>query len=139
VIASAVQIGPAMDCSGQQPEQAPLAIDGDPTTYWHTCRYQSPNFGGLALGAGLVINLREPATVSTVILQTNSTGGHVQIRQTTAEDPGGGLLLAEGRFAFTTVLELAEPTELDSLVVWITELPPADDGFLVQLAGIAVE
>ncbi len=52
---------------GENPEDAPLAVDGDPQTAWQTSSYEQQfGPGGLKTGVGLVIDLGEPRQVSGV-------------------------------------------------------------------------
>jgi hypothetical protein len=139
VIAGAAQIGPAANCQGEQPEAAPLAVDGDPTTFWFTCTYRAPDFGGLREGVGIAVTLREPAPVSKITLLTNSTGGNVQIRKTTVDKPTEGPVLAEGPIAPSTELTFAQPEVGDSFVIWVTQLPQSDGRNRLELIEVTLQ
>lgn len=116
--------GPAPDSDRDHPEAASRVFDGDPTTFWFTSTYTSPDFGGSGGGSGVALTLQAKAAVTTFELSTNSTGGHVQIRATSADDPAGGEVVAEGSVQEgTTTLIADEPVTADSFVVWVTELP----------------
>lgn len=115
------------DTTGEHPEAVERAFDGQPETFWYTRTYASPQFGGLKDGVGYVIELKEPAEVSTVILDSNNTGGNVEVRATTASDPTGGTSLASGSFDGQTEFNF-DATEVDSIVLWFTELPQTSDG-----------
>ena len=56
-------------------------------------------------------------------------------RLTSADDPSGGQVLAEGAFATTTDLVFTEQVVSDTFVLWITELPqsPSDNDLLYRL------
>ena len=138
IIAEVVQVGPPAACSGEQPEQAANVMDGDPTTFWHTCTYNQANWGG-GDANGLAVILREPAPVHSVTIYTNSAGGHVEVRATTLGAPTEGAVLASGPFASVTQLVFAEPITADSFVIWITELPPSGDRFRLELTEIALQ
>ncbi|GAB4087276.1 hypothetical protein GCM10028784_39060 [Myceligenerans cantabricum] len=105
------------------PEAAALVSDGDPTTFWFTRTYTSPDFGGYKGGTGVALALQESAAVSTIELSTNSQGGNVQIRATTPEDPAGGQVVAEGPVSSSTTFDLEEPVAGSSFVIWFTALP----------------
>ncbi len=139
VIAGAAQAHEAAACSGEQPEQAPLAVDGDPSTFWFTCTYGTPQFGGLREGLGFAVTLREPAPVSSITLLTHSTGGHVQVRKTTVDKPTEGAVLAEGPISPTTELKFAQPEVGESFVLWFTELPQTDGDNRLELVEITVQ
>ncbi|MDQ4025192.1 MAG: hypothetical protein M3217_06855, partial [Actinomycetota bacterium] len=131
------------DDSLEHPEAVELAYDADPSTFWYTTTYHNnPVFGGFKEGAGYVVQLREPAPVSKIELNTNSTGGAWEIRNTTADDPTGGTELGSGSFEQTTELTLEEPEVLTSFVIWITELPRSEgqpeNEFRLELTEIVV-
>ncbi|MFV2145582.1 hypothetical protein [Isoptericola sp. G70] len=126
IIDSGEQLDPAGD--GEHPEAVELAYDADPSTFWFTLTYHNnPAWGGFKEGAGFGVELREPAPVSQVDLNTNGSGGAWQLRSTSLDDPTGGDLLAEGSFSEDTTIELDEAVIVDSLVLWITELPGTDE------------
>ncbi|WP_029253854.1 hypothetical protein [Paraoerskovia marina] len=117
----------AGDTAGEHPEAVERAHDGQPETFWYTRTYGSPQFGGLKDGVGYAVELKEPAEVSTVILDTNNTGGNVEIRATDSSDPTGGDVLASGSLEGQTEFNF-DATEVDTFVLWFTELPQAADG-----------
>ncbi len=139
VIESGDQLDPLVDGDGEHPEAVERAYDADPSTFWFTrTYYNNPVWGGFKTGAGYVVNLREPAPVSKIQLNTNSEGGAWEIRATTAEDPQGGTLLGSGAFSEMTELTLEQPEVLTSFVIWITELPTSDGEFRLELNEIVV-
>jgi hypothetical protein len=128
-IASAAQVDPPPGGDqNEHPEAVPFAIDGDPSTTWFTRTYNNPSFGGLKPGVGYAVTLAEPATVTTVTLLVQGSGGRVEVRATDAAAPTQGDVLAESALGEETVLTLAQPTETQSIVLWFTELPQAPDG-----------
>ena len=128
VIASGDQLDPQGD-DNEHPEAVGRAIDLDPTTYWYTRTYQSATYAGLGKsGIGYTVELEEPAPVSTVYLSTNNTGGTVEIRATSPDEPAEGELLWSGALEEEMEIDLPEPVEVEDLVLWFTELPQAPDG-----------
>lgn len=137
VIESGDQLDPLAD--GEHPEAVERAYDADPSTFWYTRTYRNnPVWGGLKSGAGYIVYLREPAPVTSIQLNTNSTGGSWEIRATTAEDPQGGTLLGTGSFAEMTELELEQPEVLTSFVIWVPELPTSDGEYRLEINEIVV-
>ncbi|MDR2722220.1 MAG: hypothetical protein LBB54_00610 [Cellulomonadaceae bacterium] len=124
---------------GERTENAPLAIDGDPSTFWNTFTYRTPNFGNLASGLGFEIRLREPAEVHRIILATNSTGGHVEVRAATGADPTSGTVLASSAIYPDTQLTFASPVTTESFVLWITELPSSNGRIRLELGELTIE
>jgi serine/threonine protein kinase len=138
VIASTTSIDPS-DADGEHEEAVASAYDGDPATFWYTQTYKRDDFAGFKDAVGYVINLTQKTTVSTVTIRTNNAGGNVEIRATDAANPTAGPVLASGPFGPETVFTLDPATETQSLVLWITQLPPAaDGGFRVEVTEIAL-
>ena len=79
-------------------------------------------------GLGIAVSLEQSAKVSAIDLQGTGSGGNVQIRATSADDPSGGTLLTEGAFTSGTTSFSFTPTDTDSIVVWVTDQPTASDG-----------
>lgn len=139
VIQSGDQLDPeGGDQAGEHPEAVDLAYDADPSTFWYTRQYASPQFGGLKAGIGYVIELEEPAPVSKIELRTNSEGGNVEVRATSSGEPTSGDVLASGSFGSTTTLELSEETVADSFVLWVTELPVTNGKNYLELNEIVI-
>ncbi|MEU2198620.1 hypothetical protein [Isoptericola sp. NPDC019482] len=136
VIESGDQLDPEGD--GQHPEAVDLAYDGDPSTFWYTQWFNGADFAGLRSGLGYVIELEEPAPVTSITLNTNSEGGHVEVRATSRDKPTDGPVLAEGSFSSETTLDLSEETVADSFVIWITELPTTNGKNYVELNEIVL-
>ncbi|WP_125775630.1 protein kinase family protein [Antribacter gilvus] len=120
---------------GVYPEKAELATDSDPSTFWHTTSYKRPEFGGFKAGVGYVVHLQEPAPMSKVQLLTNSNGGAFEVRNTTADDPAGGTVLASGTFSPDTQVAFSGEVVTDTIVIWITQLPesPSQDDLKFRL------
>ena len=127
VIASVSTIDPS-DPAGEHAEIAARAVDGDPATAWYTHTYNQPNFGGMKPAVGFVLNLASPATVTSVTLHVNGTGGNVELRATDAASPTAGTALASGPLSADTVLTLSTPTKTSSIVLWFTALAQTADG-----------
>ena len=137
-IATAITIDPSDD-DGEHEEDVAKAYDGDPSTFWYTQTYKRDDFAGFKDGVGYAITLAAPANVKTVTLHSNMTGGHVEVRATDATAPTTGPVLASGAFGPETVLTLDPATDTQSIVLWITQLPPAPEGgFRVELTEISL-
>jgi len=139
VIDSGKQLDPDGD-DNEHPEMVDRAFDGDLQTYWMTRTYQSADFGGIdKRGIGLALTLEKATLVSKIYLTTGSTGGKVQIRDTTADDPAGGTVVATGSFDEDFTLTLDKPVVTDHLVIWITQLPKDADGkYVVRLSEVSL-
>jgi eukaryotic-like serine/threonine-protein kinase len=127
---------PSEGGDGQEnPGQRDLAIDGDPETAWLTERYQdTPTFGGLKDGVGLLLRLDAPAVVTEARILSPTPGATFELQ---AVGSGGTRpTLAEGTFDGTLqTVTATQEAAAQSYVVWITGLAPAPDGG--YQAGIA--
>jgi serine/threonine protein kinase len=118
----------------QDNSDAPLAIDGNPATYWHTDQYYS---GSLEKpGVGLYVDAHPYVAARAMQIQTNTPGFSVEIRARTtppdpsASDPGGN---GDGwtQIGYASSVARRQNIELSTggkpyryYLVWITKLPP---------------
>jgi hypothetical protein len=98
---------------------APLAVDGDATTFWKTEHYHS--FG--KTGVGLVLDARRARPISRVLVSTDTAGAQAEIE--VGRNPNGPfhLVTAAEPLTGTTVFRLAKKPIGRYVVVWITALP----------------
>jgi hypothetical protein len=99
---------------------APLAIDGDPTTFWKTEHYHS--FG--KTGVGLVLDARKVRPLARVVVSTDGTGSAAEIE--VGRNPNGPfhLVTSVQPLTSTTTFKLAKGTKARYVVVWVTSLSP---------------
>jgi hypothetical protein len=139
VVASITSIDPS-DTDGEHEEAVGKAIDGDPGTYWFSQTYNRDDFAGIKPGVGLALTLAQPATVHTVTLHVNGTGGQVEVHAADATNPTAGPALASGTLGADTVLTLDPATSGSSFVVWFTQLPTNGEGkFRIELTELELD
>jgi hypothetical protein len=124
------------DPSNENSDQARFAIDGSPSTAWHTQYYfGNPKFGGLKAGTGLLLDLGKAVRLSSVTVTFGTIpGANVRI------EVGNSNVRAPGTLGdFTTV---ARGTDVGGthvfttrtgatgryLLIWLTRLPPKTSG-----------
>ena len=125
---SAVSFDPYGNGLGENNQLAYLAIDGNPATAWHTEWYASASFDGLTPGTGLLLDMGRTVTISTVrVLLGRLPGADFQVRVGAvasltdlhsvayASDAGGQVSL-----------HLTNPARGRYVLIWFTQLPPAD-------------
>ena len=145
-IAGVSDFDPPPDGNGEENgDLAALAVDGNAQTAWQTLTYYgNPELGGLKEGVGLVVDLGRPQEVSSV--QVTLQGRPTRLEILAAPEGSGPPVdvdaltraaSAEGAGG-RTVLDLAEPATTQYLVVWLTSLPPVEDGFRGKVAEIVV-
>jgi hypothetical protein len=139
---TATDFDPQGDPPDENPDLAPLAVDGDPTTAWRTLTY-TQNFGptGLKTGVGLVLDLGERHDVSSVDLSFVGTPTAYSL-YVTDQAPTGvkGLTpvasgTAEQQHARVTLDTAASGRYL---TVWLTSVPAVDGGFRGEVAEVTV-
>lgn len=144
-VAQTSTLDPPPDGNGDEnPDRSALAVDGDPDTAWITKTYDDPfGPGGLKDGVGLVLDLGETRDVSRVVVRV--LGGPTDLEVRVAQDAGDALedyeLLAGPAAADPrAVVEATEAVSARYVVVWLTSLPPADDGgYRGEVAEVTVK
>ncbi len=116
----------------ENPDLAPLATDGDPSTSWQTLRYfDSPDLNGLKPGVGLVVDLGSVHQVDAVKVSLGDDGTNVELRaapQSASRAPSGSadeyqLLDSATQAGATADFTLDQPASTRYLLVWLTSLP----------------
>ena len=128
--------------TGDDTQDAHLAIDGIRGTAWHTDWYTSPRFGNLYPGTGLIVDMGRPVTVTAVRVTLGpAAGAHFQIRVGNQPTLAGLAPVARSAGPGGTVrLTLASPAQGRYVLVWLTKLPPDPAGtYKAEIYGIAVK
>ncbi|MBZ5735569.1 protein kinase family protein [Nocardioides sp. TRM66260-LWL] len=143
---SARDFDPEGQPASENPELAPLAVDGDPTTGWRTLTYdQDLGPGGLKSGLGLVVDLGRTRTVESVTLTLTGAPTEVTLYASTTAPTAAP---ADGAAGLTRLVEQSVDTQATLtptraargryLLVWLTSLPRVGDGFQGQIDEVAV-
>jgi len=136
--ASVAAFGPG---GGDDPQNAALAVSGNPATPWQTDWYTTPDFGNLYDGTGLLLDMGHTVTISSVRLSLGGAGGaDLQLRAGGSPVLAGLHTVATSTGAGGTVqLTLASPAHARYLLIWFTKLPPDSAGtYQASVYGIAV-
>ncbi|MGP8001159.1 MAG: protein kinase family protein [Streptosporangiaceae bacterium] len=126
-------LGLANDPGDEDNGQAGLAIDNKPATAWHTQFYdQSPFFGGLKAGTGLLIDMGKPVRLRSIQLTFGpEAGANVDI-----EVGSNASISPQGLASFTKVAKeknVGSGTQTFRtsasasgryVLIWFTKLPP---------------
>ncbi len=133
------------DGTPDNPQNAKLAIDGNPNTAWSTVTYRDAvPFPKFIEGMGLLLHLSEPTALSAVTIDVSSTGTQVQIRSSPNETPA--------KLADTTELTPDTPlrpghnritvhnrNKTANVLVWISKLGSTDGESRMQISEITLE
>ncbi|MFT4265096.1 MAG: protein kinase family protein [Nocardioides sp.] len=125
-------------------ELAPLAVDGDPATSWHSYTYtQQFGPGGLKDGLGIVLDLQQSYAVTSLDLTFAKAGTSLSV-YVTDEAPTAAPTEATEEAASLdeagtqATVTLPEATSGRYVTVWFTALPQVKGGYRVQLAEASV-
>ena len=141
----AIDHDPFGDTGSENPEEAPLAVDGNRETAWTTERYDQADLGGLKPGVGLIVDLGDTADVAAVRVMSELPGWRFQLHA--GDDIEGleettPLRSADGLDAFRATeadrIPLAETVEARYVLVWVTSLAASPDRYLAEISEIDV-
>ena len=114
----------------ENPDQAILAFDGNPTTAWKTVTYRRADMSGKQ-GVGLMFDLGSSQQISAIQLNLVGTGSSVTVGA--GDDPALAPekfpVLAQATAAGTELrLRLPKQVRAQYVLVWFTQLPAASSG-----------
>jgi eukaryotic-like serine/threonine-protein kinase len=140
-----VQLWDPTGAEEDNPEDALLAGDGDPTTAWRSEDYDSDFFGGPEEGIGLMFDVGEVQEVRDIVVTSNRGGLDVALyRSDGFVDPGFGNLGPWGDPVQTGTEIRAEqpfslgPTQGRYWLLWITGLSTSGgEGYNAEVAEVA--
>jgi hypothetical protein len=137
--ASASAVGPG-GAAGDDPGAAGLAIDGNMSTAWTSDWYDTPEFGGLQTGTGLLVDMGRTVTITSVQVTLQSeSGADLQVRAGNSSVTGLPTVAAEYGQGGTVQLKLATPVRARYVLIWFTELAPDGTGtYQVKVYNISV-
>ena len=127
----------AYDPDGDEQENgdlAPLAVDGDPATFWKTEHYRK---GFVKKGVGLVLDAGRSLKLSRVVVQTNASGSSAQILL--GNDPAGPFrpVSSDRPLTATTTYKLGKGAAGRYLVIWVTSLPRDGEAHVTEVRASA--
>jgi serine/threonine protein kinase len=138
----ASDLDPQGDPPDENPELAPLVVDGDPATAWRTMTYEQQfGPGGLKDGVGVTVDLGKRAEVSTVevTLVGAPTELSVYVTDQAPTDVSGLAPAGAARSGGSRALvELESPASGRYVVVWLTAIPQVEGGFRGEVAEVVV-
>ena len=135
----------------ENPDETPLAHDGDASTSWETGLYaRRADFGGLKQGVGLLIDLGQVRRVTGVSVLMSTPGANLELRTSDqpAKQAGQYSLVASARNAGAHPPAGQPPGTVQLTptggavsarywLLWLTRLPRDGSGFRVGVAEIS--
>lgn len=136
------------DASGFDPEgdqsekdgDAKLVLDGDPSTTWQSEGYNSPSFGGLKKGVGVILDLGRARTVHKVKLTLGNGPADVTVYSAPGRSMDGVSTIGTVQGAGDTVT-IKAPGNLEParyVIVWFTLLPQDGGRYRASLSDVAL-
>ena len=138
---------PRQDPGNEESATAPLAIDANPATAWHTQYYRAnPVFGGLKQGSGLILDMGRPVRIRSVTV----TFGPAPDADVAVEVGSHDTLAAATLATFRTIaragdaggthtFRAAHPARGRYVLIWFTKLPPIGNGqFAAEIFSVVV-
>jgi putative peptidoglycan lipid II flippase len=110
------------------PADAGLAIDGNPTTAWSTDTYSDPvPFPNFKSGVGLLLQLSQPTAIGSVTVDLNSTGTSIQLRSSDSATPATlddttALTPPTPMKTGSNTITIDNPKPVSNVLVWITTM-----------------
>ncbi len=134
-VVRAVAIDPEGADGGENPAEAPLAVDGDAETGWRTSQYfGSADFAGLKAGVGLVLDLGDVHELTTVRIDVAGGPTSLSVYTSSTQErlpssPVGMRLVASQRAVEDTVTFRLDDRVLSRyVVVWVSRVPEVSPG-----------
>jgi hypothetical protein len=139
---------PANDPGNENSQYAKQAIDGNPSTAWTSQYYDSPFFGNLKKGSGLIVDMGTAIRLHSIQVSFGrAAGADVQIKIGNTDVRSAAALASfttvatadnvGGTYTFTS----HSTTTGRYILIWFTKLPP-DPGhsgqFMAQISNVIV-
>jgi hypothetical protein len=121
-------------------EYARLAIDGKPSTEWHTDKYESAELGKLKDGVGLILQMGKQVSISDVVVTLGDTpGSSVELKIGNAADLNSLKTAAkEDNVSGKVTLTPAKATSGQYVLIWFTRLPAFEGKFRGTIYDVVV-
>ncbi|QJY45754.1 protein kinase family protein [Pseudonocardia broussonetiae] len=113
-------------------------IDGDPSSTWGTVTYRQ-QFPALKPGVGVMASFASAVQLAELSISSGSPGTRVEVRSAPSADASvdDTELMTEATLERgTTVVPLDGSQPVEHVLLWITELAPADGGFSSELGEV---
>jgi len=129
-IARVTAFGPSGTGSGDNSQIAARAIAGSRAAPWYSQWYATPFFASLKTGTGLLVDLGQTVTVSSVrVWLVARSGASLQLRAGAKPVPSWLPTVASAANSGGAVmLRTVAPVHVRYLLIWFTKLPPDNAG-----------
>jgi eukaryotic-like serine/threonine-protein kinase len=127
-VASAAAFGPEGTSDGDNPGIVSRVVDGGGA--WYSSWYATPEFGNLQSGTGILLDMGQAVSVSSVgLVLGDAVGTNVQVRVGDTAVLGDMSTAASVSDVGGTVqVPLTSPASARYVLIWFTKLPPTAQG-----------
>jgi hypothetical protein len=127
-VASAAAFGPEGTSDGDNPGIVSRVVDGGGA--WYSSWYATPEFGNLQSGTGILLDMGQAVSVSSVgLVLGDALGTNVQVRVGDTAVLGDMSTAASVSDVGGTVrVPLTSPASARYVLIWFTKLPPTAQG-----------
>ncbi|MFC4588037.1 protein kinase family protein [Sphaerisporangium corydalis] len=124
----------------EHPEWARLAIDGKPSTEWHTDKYETAQFGRLKDGVGLILELGKQVPISDVVVSLGDMpGSSIELKVGASADLGSLKTAAkQDNVSGTVTLTPEKAISGQYVLIWFTRLPAFEGKFRGTIYDVVV-
>lgn len=127
--ASVAAFGTGGPATGDDPQNAALALGGDPTRPWLSDWYTTAYFGNLYAGTGLLVDMGRTVTIGSVRVSLGASGANLELHAGTTPALSGLPRVAVADNAGNTVqFRLTDQPRARYLLIWFTRLPMDNAG-----------
>ncbi|QGN58654.1 hypothetical protein [Nostocoides sp. HKS02] len=138
---------PILSATGFDPEgdnaerngEAPRVFDGNPSTFWSSEGYSTPNLGGLKKGVGVLLDLGQVRAVSSVqLILPTASDLTVYVGPNRSLDGAKPVGASSGKAGTITLAHPGGPVSGQYIIVWFTKISQAPGGrFRATLAEVS--
>lgn len=125
----------------EHPELLGNLTDSRDDTSWYSRTYDSDSYG-MKRGIGLVINLKQTATLSRITLTGTDVGGLIEVKTSAPEDAADAPTITQGPLTNgETTFTLDKPADVDRVILWVPKLPTdtQTNRFRLALSSVSVD
>ena len=140
-VTSIAAFGPEGTADGDNPGITFRIRHGSTDQPWYSQWYTTPEFGGLRLGTGLLLDLGKAMTVTDVRLALGSEpGADVQVRVGNAPSTDLPTVASASGADGAVRLTMSHPAKGRYVLIWFTRLPPDGHGhYQVSVYNVSVD
>ncbi len=112
----------------EQDQLIPDATDGDPSTAWQTEHYNSPAFGNLKEGVGLVVDAPRAVKLASITITSDTPGYNARIKAGSSQSGPFREVSSSQSVGQSTTFTLDVSSPERYYLIWLTSVVPESGG-----------